>query len=363
MDEKDEFLRTPPYLYGQMALATPDLPGIGGVIKSLPEDFIVEEIAAYEPLGEGEHLFVKVQKRAMTTRDLVLYVSHSLNIPEVEIGVAGMKDKQGVTTQYISVPRAHEAKLGLFHHADLRILAVKPHPHKLRTGHLWGNRFVVTIRKTVPAREILLAPLLAALGSRGILNFYDVQRLGDGGKTARDGLKLLAGQSSGRFRGKWHMRLLLSAAQAWIFNCYLYERHQRYGAGLLMGDLVMKRESGGVFWIDDLASGTQRLAEGEIIPTGPIFGTKMREAHDESGLFEVGILAETGLTPASFQPFGKNLEGSRRALMAFPIDLKGETLVEDEEAVRVSFCLPAGSYATVLLAEITKTRGPPASVP
>ena len=340
--------------YGQMGLSTAGLVGTGGVIKSSPDDFIVEEIPAYEPLGEGDHLFVKVQKRDMTTHDLVLFISRSLNIPEGDIGVAGMKDKIGVTTQTISIPRSFEPVLNLFKHADVHILSVNAHPHKLRTGHLWGNRFAVTIRDIDVSQKPAIPPLLDALRGAGFLNFYDVQRFGDGGKGARDGMRLASGQG-GRFRGKWHKRLLLSAAQAYLFNRYLYERHFRYGKALMLGDMAMKRDSGGVFWVDDLPGDIKRFADGEITPTGPIYGTKMREARDESGIFEASILTEAGLSAASFAPFGKNLAGSRRPLYTFPGELECDTDLEDDNAVRLSFCLPAGSYATVLLAEITKT--------
>ena len=343
----------PPHLYGQLGLATAGLEGIGGVIKSAPEDFIVEEIPAYEPLGEGDHLFVKIEKRLMTTRDLVLYLSRSLKIPEDEIGVAGMKDKMGITCQSLSLPRAYEDRLEQFHHDDIRILAVNAHPHKLKTGHLRGNRFTVMIRGVNAASAMLLPPLLTALSTKGFLNFYDTQRLGERGRNARDGLRLLTGEQKAHFRGKWHRRLMLSAAQAALFNIYLFLRHQRYGDALMMGDLVAKRDTGGVFWIDDLAACALRQAAGEIVATGPVFGAKMRSAQGASGEFEQQVLAWAGLPPEAFAAFGKSLPGSRRPLRAFPIELTASELAQ-ESAVRLSFILPAGSYATVLLAEITK---------
>ena len=46
-------------------LLTVDLPGIEGKIKTVPEDFEVEEIPAYEPSGQGEFLYLWIEKRDM----------------------------------------------------------------------------------------------------------------------------------------------------------------------------------------------------------------------------------------------------------------------------------------------------------
>ena len=52
---------------------TPELPyltaapGIGGKIKQSPEEFFVEELPAYELSGEGEWLFLLVEKRDLST--------------------------------------------------------------------------------------------------------------------------------------------------------------------------------------------------------------------------------------------------------------------------------------------------------
>jgi len=58
------------------------------------------------------------------------------------------------------------------------------------------------------------------------------------------------------------------------------------------------------------------------------------------------------LTPASFAGFGKLVQGTRRHNLIFPSDLEANL---ESEGVRLTFTLPAGSYATVLLREIMKT--------
>ena len=83
---------------------TEDLAGVGGRIGDAPEDFIVEEIPAYEPSGEGEHTYVWVEKRLQNTRDVAGFVARAAGVPIREIGYAGLKDRRAVTRQWFSLP-------------------------------------------------------------------------------------------------------------------------------------------------------------------------------------------------------------------------------------------------------------------
>ena len=72
-------------------------------IKASPDDFLVEEIPAYEPSGEGEHVYVRFTKRGLNTDDAVRALCKATGANAREAGVAGLKDKVGVTTQTISL--------------------------------------------------------------------------------------------------------------------------------------------------------------------------------------------------------------------------------------------------------------------
>src|SRR5574338_1473887 len=82
---------------------TPGIPGIGGRMKSAPEDFCVDECPLYLPCGAGEHLYVRITKRNLSTPDLVGRLSSVLGVKAKCIGVAGLKDTQAVTSQMISI--------------------------------------------------------------------------------------------------------------------------------------------------------------------------------------------------------------------------------------------------------------------
>ena len=78
---------------------TSELPGIGGVLKTEPEDFVVEEIPAYEPVGEGQHLFLWIQKRDLPHDLLLRRLSKILDVSPNDIGVAGVKDRPAGTLE------------------------------------------------------------------------------------------------------------------------------------------------------------------------------------------------------------------------------------------------------------------------
>ena len=336
-------------------LATHDLPGIGGQIKTQPEDFEVEEVPAYEPSGQGEHLFLWIEKRGMGAEYFQRQVARRLDLPANEVGAAGLKDRHAVTRQMISVPARAEPRLGQLDGDGIRLLHVSRHTNKLKPGHLRGNRFRILVRGCADA-ETRLPPLLERLRRTGLPNFYGPQRFGRDGETVRLGFALLLpqeGAAGGRPPGPFLRKLALSAAQSALFNHYLA---RRLSDGLLHrvlpGDVLAKWPFGGMFVADDLPREQARLEAREVVSAGPMFGKKMLPAAAEAAAREEETLRAAGLTRASFHGFGKLLAGTRRHNLIYLDDLAGAV---EPEGVRLTFTLPAGSYATVLLRELTRS--------
>ncbi len=339
-------------------LLTPDLPGIGGQIKQLPEDFEVEEIPAYEPCGSGSYLYLWIEKRGLGAEYFTRQVARRLGISPGEVGTAGLKDRQAVTRQLVSVPDVGVERLSGLEADGIRLLRVSRHTNKLRPGHLRGNRFRILIRNPDAAAGERLRPLLAALQGQGMPNYYGPQRFGHQGETVQLGLALLGGQTQARLRvsrNRFLRRLALSAAQAVLFNHYL---GRRLVDGLLRqvlaGDVMAKWPVGGLFVATDLAREQGRFDARETVHAGPIFGRKTFAAHDLAAAREAAVLAEAGLTPEVFFGFSKLLQGTRRHNVVYLDDLAAES---QPEGLRLTFSLPAGSYATVLLREIMKVPG------
>lgn len=340
----------PPYM-------TASLAGIGGVIKADPEDFEVEEIPAYLPSGEGDFLYLWLEKRDMGAGYFQRQIATRLGIPPGEIGSAGLKDRRAVTRQWISVPKAAEAQLPKLEGDGIRVLSVSRHGNKLRAGHLHGNRFRLLIRSAGGAEQggrpsMIAAPVLDAVKAQGLPNFYGPQRFGRDAETLNLGLQLLQGDAP-RVRNPFLKKLALSAVQSALFNVYLARRME---AGLLHtvleGDVMCKLPRGGMFVAQDVAAEQARFDQREIVPAGPILGVKTFAAASVAAQHEEELAAAVGLDPAAFGRFRKLMPGTRRHNLIFLDDLASE---QELEGLRLSFSLPAGSYATVLLREVMKS--------
>ena len=175
--------------------------------------------------------------------------------------------------------------------------------------------------------------------------YFGAQRFGREGDNAVRGKQILLGKN--RQRG-WLRRLLLSAYQSQLFNDWLAARiAAQTWPGLLEGDVVRKTESGGQFVVSDLTGEAARLAAGEIELTGPIYGAKMKAAEGEAARLEQEILEQAGVNLGTLKKNG--LEGTRRAASLLPADMQIEAIAEG--ALRFTFFLPKGAYATVVLRE------------
>ncbi len=338
-----------------------DLPRLTGQLKSVPEDFLVEELPAYEPSGTGEHLFLWVEKRGLAGEQMIRQLARALDISPGDIGAAGIKDRQAVTRQWLSVPAKCEPLLAGAESDQFRILRSARHGNKLRTGHLRGNRFTLIVRdvQCVDAAETA-APLeiaqraAEAIRRRGFPNYYGDQRFGHDGETLALGLDLLAGRKSPRdipySRRKFLLRMSLSAAQSELFNQTLAARlADRLLDTVLAGDVMEVTASGGKFVVDDPAAEQPRCDAYETVVTGPMFGPKMKQPLGVPAEREARILSANELTLENFRGFGDLLSGTRRPFVIRPGELVVQTV---PEGLQFKFTLPAGVYATTLLAEL-----------
>jgi len=331
---------------------TPDLAGCGGVIKAELDDFEVEEIPAYEPSGTGEHVYLWIEKRGLDAQALLRHVAHALDLRELDIGCAGIKDARAVTRQYISVPAQCEARLAAIDTASVRVLRSVRHGNKLKTGHLRGNRFRIVLRQVSPGGLERAQAVVARLAHSGVPNYFGPQRFGRDGQTLRLGLGLLSPVRQRRL-GRFMLRLALSSVQSALFNCALAARlSDNTLTKALAGEVLQVVASGGPFLVDDVTREQARILAREVVPAGPMFGLKMRLAKGDALAHELALLARYGLSLDAFAPFGKLLRGTRRALLVWPSELAVTPLGADLE---VRMVLAKGSYATVALRELTKS--------
>lgn len=334
---------------------TTNLAGTGGTLRTSDDDFVVDEELPYTPSGAGDHTFARIEKRGMTSPAAAQALARALGVRERDIGIAGMKDRRAVTRQWMSLPPPVTPEQALaVALPDLRVLEAHRHPHKLRTGHVRANRFVLRVRGVDAGADERARAVLGALAQApGAPNWYGEQRFGRDGDNAARGKALITGERAlGRDRRM--DRLMVSALQSQLFNDWLVAR---LADGLyrtvIAGDLLHKR-GGGMFTCDDPVTDTARLVAGELVVTGPMFGDRMRQPGDGSPAAEreAAILAREGLGRAAFATVRAIAEGTRRDATIEVRDVAVVTV--DGSTIEVAFTLPGGAYATTVMREIMK---------
>jgi tRNA pseudouridine13 synthase len=334
---------------------TAALAGIGGVLRTTPDDFFVDEEPAYPPSGAGDHVFVHIEKRGMTTPQAVERIARALAVQPRDVGVAGMKDRHAVTRQWLSLPPpvTPEAVRGLALD-DIAIVEVARHPHKLRTGHVRANRFVLRVRGVGEAAEARARAILDQLAAPpGAPNWYGEQRFGKAGDNAERGLAIVRGERPPR--DKKLARLLVSSLQSQLFNDWLTARMtDGLYATVLAGDILHKL-GGGLFVCEQPEVDQPRLIAGEVVITGPMFGDRMRRPPDGSPAAEreAATLAAANLLPDAFATVRSIAEGTRRDATISVAEPAIRTI--EPEVLEVAFTLPGGAYATAVMRELMKT--------
>lgn len=317
-----------------------------GVLRARQEDFVVDEIPNWAPTGDGEHDVLWVEKRGANTRWVAGALARHAGCRAADVGYAGLKDRHAVTRQWFSVARAGRCPDWQAFEADgVRILEVAAHRRKLRPGALSGNRFRILVAAACPEAPALPARV-AAVRAQGVPNYFGPQRFGrDGGNLALAG-RLAAGERLGRGQRGF----ALSAARSALFNAVLAERVRR-GDWLQpqVGDALMLTGSNSFFVVDDsgeLDALAARAAEGDLQPTGPLWGEGESAVTGDVATLEArigAVLPElvAATTAARAKP-------ARRALRVFADGLEASS---SSDGLMLAFTLPAGSFATAVVNE------------
>ena len=303
----------------------------GGKIKVNPEDFIVEEIPLYEFSGEGEHTILKIEKRNISTFDAIRRLCKQIKYKDRNVGLAGLKDSQAITRQYLSFQLVPEERFKEIDIRDVKILDIYRHNNKLRRGQLRGNKFSCIIRECNENALEIAQKIADEINLTGLPNYYDTQRFGmfdnnhilglylikrdfrgfvtefmkslaelapdayeavlnefyeDAWKKTpdnrRDELKILHAivqfddfERAVKTLPKRILKLCISAFQSYLFNQLLDSRIDSKKFNTLdKGDVAYLHRNGAAFIVDDVNTELVRCKNFEISPSGPIFGTK-----------------------------------------------------------------------------------------
>jgi len=146
-------------------------------LKSKPGDFVVREILRDGYLRpRGRFRVYRVTKRKSTSLEAAAFLARHAGVDAGEIGLAGLKDRQGITTQFMSVPGGRIVR---WRSPEVSIEPVGFADEELASRHSEGNEFEVTVRDLPPAADARVEAGLAAVRDHGLVNYFGEQRFGN----------------------------------------------------------------------------------------------------------------------------------------------------------------------------------------
>ena len=309
--------------------------GASATLKLLNQDFIVTELPLQLPSGEGEHIWLDVEKNGANTAFVAQQLAEAAGVQERDVGYAGLKDRYAVTRQWFSIylPKGETPDLTQLAHPEFKVLSQTRHVKKLRPGDLQGNRFHIVLRDVTGDPDAMKAieANLRAIASQGVPNYFGAQRFGFEGGNVEQGRAMLAREI--RVRNPKKKGIYLSAVRSFVFNEVLALRIQQGLWGKTLPGDVMD-EAG--------------------LPTGPLWGRGRVSTTGEAQALENGVAERHATLCDGMEHAG--LDQERRALVARPMDLSWEW--PQAHQLVLTFALPAGNYATSVLNEVLLTTEP-----
>ncbi len=317
--------------------------------KQQPEDFRVRELLGFEASGQGEHLLLRVEKRGMTTHELIDELARSVGIPARQIGYAGLKDKQAVTEQWLSLQLPGQREIPEFPEVpDWRVLEAHWHDRKLRVGAHRGNAFVVLLRQ-VEADRTAVEERLSRIRRQGFANYFGEQRFGRGGDNVARALKALAGTRSRKRLSRNRCSLYISSLRSELFNRVLARRiEQGIWEQPLEGDVWMLDGSGS--WFSEEADETllDRYRNGDLHSGIGLYGRGESPLAGPAAALEQSVYAEAGEMVQCLKQVDARYGLRPHRARATDLDYRWQ----DERTLQIRVHLGRGSYLTSLLEQV-----------
>ncbi|MCK0751779.1 tRNA pseudouridine(13) synthase TruD [Chromohalobacter japonicus] len=339
-----------------MSLWPPDWPRVhggplaAGEFRMTPEDFRVEEVFDFAPEGQGEHLWLWIEKRDLTTPEAAKHVARVCGVRPRDVGYSGLKDRIAVTRQWLSVhlpgrdaPAALATQL-----SDVGIVVqeARRHPRKLKRGVHRANHFTLRLSGEIAAHPDLTRRW-QRLCADGVPNYFGPQRFG------REGRNLVLAQKA--FARGWRKRddphgMQLSAARSFLFNEALAARlRAQTWRTPRPGDVLTLAGTASRFVADEIDTALhERAARGDVTPTGPLWGRGRLESGAEVAEEETRLATRHEALMQGLEAAGVRMD---RRVFGVPLDAPS-LMHETPSRVTLGFGLPRGAFATSVLREL-----------
>ena len=318
------------------------------VLKATAEDFQVDEVLDIPLSGDGEHLWLWVEKRGLNTEEAARRLARAAGVQLRTVSYAGLKDRQALTRQWFSIqlPGKADPDMSAAENETLRILKSTRHKRKLQRGAHAANGFTLRLTQ-LNADKDALQTRLEAIAKAGIPNYFGAQRFGYLGGNLGEARDYAARQALPEQRAV--RSRLLSTARSYLFNQVLAARvadgsWQR----AQVGDLLAFTDSRSFFPAGIEECSDPRLAILDLHPTGPQWGAGPSPASRATATLENDVANRESALRDWLTRAGMEHE---RRILRLPIG--GLTWHYPEpDILQLEFVLPAGCFATALVREL-----------
>ena len=361
---------------------------IGGRLRQRIEDFKVEEVP--KPLPEGDDYTVFwMEKFNWDTNGAIRMLARSLKVSIKRFGIAGTKDKRAVTKQRVSVWNIEPDALEKVRIRDIRLYDFEKSGERINLGDSEGNRFTVIIRDIDLDKEETRKRLEETFSEmeKGILNRFGPQRFGevrtithlvgkemlksnfegavriylakvfekepDDAKEARSALDSAWGTKEGYLKALEMFPKRLKYERSMLD--YLSKNPNDFAGALRRVSKRLRKMFVNAFqsWIFN-----QVAEEGEDAVKLPGYDTELGNSSSDKKIKE--ILEKEGIRLEDFRMRSMPelaCTGSERKVMLVPKDLNIIEIADDDfnegkRKATISFALPSGAYATVVLSKV-----------
>jgi len=317
-------------------------------LKDKPEDFRVNEILNIEFSGEGEHIWLQIEKTSLNSSDVIRALATFANIKQRDIGYSGMKDKHAVTTQWFSLwmPAKQDPDWTSFAVEGVRILRTERHNRKLRVATHSHNEFLIKA-VDVDVDPTKLVERIERIQQFGVPNYFGMQRFGYQMANLSRAYEYYS--KGEKVRDKRLKGLLLSSARSWLFNNLLATRVADGSWDKAEpNERVVLDGSNSFFIADESGKLNERLVSLDIHPSCPLAGEGIEEFSRLDG-------GDATIKPKSVdQVFVHALKASGMSVAhrATRIKVNQFSVSQDDNSVIFSFRLLPGQFATSVIREV-----------
>lgn len=335
------------YLYG--------MPATEANLKVEMQDFVVTEQLGYEPCGEGEHIYLWIEKVGLNTAYVAEHIARFAGVHLRAVTYAGRKDKFAITRQWIGVhvPGKQTFDWQQLNLDGLQVISATRHNKKLRTGVLKGNRFEIRLRSL--SNEQDLERRLSEIAQTGVPNYYGPQRFGEsrhgtGGGNLQLAEKMLEGE---QIRNRNKRSMAISALRSWLFNQFVHYRMQKHHLNTLLdGDVCILAGSNSFFCASQHDANLEdRLKQRDIYLSAPLWGKGDLSSQKQALSFESDIASRHAQVCSTLADLG--LKQERREIILYPEDLSWQ---QQDKDLLLAFTLPSGCFATSVIRELVNIR-------